>query len=140
MTNPSPKERVLAFVRSKNPHTMRSKNVSKHGGKIKKILALHIEGMSLRAIGRECGGMSPSNVKWHIENLPSMGLQELLIATDTINAQIDVSSRLNSGGRIAILFLTKDNKRIGHVEYEITKNLHDQDEETFFKPISKLIP
>lgn len=124
MTNPSPKDRVLAFVRSKNPSTMEPKELCRY------------EWSNLD--GAAGGGFIQSAKHWDaIQSHPKidevkilgsdMTLQELLIAVRAIGMfLIDVHGSI---GRYGMGELTK---------YDLTKNLHEQSDETY-DALAKLI-
>lgn len=133
------KDRVLAFVRSKNPQTMELK----FGCAIDRgltqgqeyIAGIFNDRVSIGIRGHDGWSYLPFEVpknefdsgKWRILG-SDMGLQELLIAVRTLGMfLIDVHGSI---GRYGMGELTK---------YDLTKNLHEQSDE-FYASILPLLP
>lgn len=75
--------------------------------------------------------MSPSNVRWYIDNLPPLGLQELLIAMNTIRR----SQKFTVHPDGMMYYPQFD----GFFYFDLTKNLHSQSD-AFYESLLPLLP
>lgn len=135
-TSPSAKNRVLAWVRSKNPQTMELKFGCK-------VLVEGEERMFVRRRNSDCIialGDAVTQCYREFTILGSdMGLQELLIAlegTDHMDATCERMSDVQGWGSGALVIDV-----LGYVYdiYDLTKNLHDQAPE-FYEAILPIVP
>lgn len=131
---PSAKDRVLAWVREKNPQTMELKfgcRVHRYGVHDETLLVVRRGGIGKDKIRKWWCNNGYDYRRDEIVILGSdMGLQELLIALCDNNPHISIMSDQ---------FCYIEYQPESEVEYDLTQNLHNQSPE-FYEALLPLLP